>query len=194
MNQHLNVVVDVSGSMTEMGKILLQQTLCRFIRQWTAANAPAVTLKFYLWEQQVTPLPLDPLQDIPPFTAAGQADWQALATFCTALQQDDVLQRVLLLTDGSASGKTLRAFQAAFPPQTALYLCPVATGADADSQRLEEIADNARVFAAEDIATAIAHVLRNKHERFLMPVSLNEIRTGTVSKQSAEGAEDDWND
>lgn len=194
MNQHLNVVVDVSGSMAEMGKVMLQQTLCRFIRQWTATNAPAVTLKFYLWEQQVTPLPLDPLQDIPPFTAAGQADWQALATFCAALHEDDVLQRVLLLTDGSASGKTLRLFQAALSPQTALSLCPVATGADADTQQLEEIADNARVFAAEDIAAAIAHVMRNKRERFLMPASLNEIRIGTVSKPSAEEAEDDWND
>ena len=126
------VIVDMSGSMSELGKRRTAVNLIRTVK-WLDRSAEVFT-----WQDAVTQV-----QDLNTVKPAGRSDVHALYNFIT----DSEHTRFLLISDGNfapssefkSSGKLIRT---------------LALGADADLRHLQQLSTNGTVYLAENVRAA----------------------------------------
>lgn len=191
MNKSLYVFTDSSGSMTEMGKILLQRNLCRFISQLPRINNKYLRLDidFYNWNSSVTALNLQSNGDIPEIISQETADLNVLASFLCDLSTKDQQKDIyaLLLTDGGFESSHISEFNRMINGFSNLKLQVVAVGADANIFNLEKILPHQKVYLAEDISGAIYSLIFNHSNDDVAPISIHDLKTSKT-----EVVEDDW--
>ncbi|MDQ7073583.1 MAG: VWA domain-containing protein [Gammaproteobacteria bacterium] len=191
MNKVLYVFIDSSGSMAEMGKILLQRNLCRFISQLPSINNKYLKLDidFYNWNSSITAFNLQSNGDIPEIIPQETVDLNTLASFLYDLstkdQQKDIY--VLLLTDGGFESGSISKFNRKVNKFSNLKLQVVAVGADANIFNLEKILPNQKVYLAEDISGAVYSLIFDHSNDGVAPVSIHDLKTSKT-----EVVEDDW--
>lgn len=96
------VFVDTSGSMNEMGKILLQRNLCRYIKQLHIVDREKysdVEILLFNWAENILEIITQKDGDIPAFIAKGSANLNLLSSLLFKEDQKDILG-VLILSDG----------------------------------------------------------------------------------------------
>jgi len=191
MNKSLYVFIDSSGSMIEMGKILLQRNLCRFISQLPNIDDKYLNLEiiFCNWGSFVTELTLQSNCDIPEISPQNTVDLNALASFLCDLskngKQKDIY--VLLLTDGSFESSHISEFNRMINEFSNLKLQVVAVGADANILNLEKILLHQKVYLGEDISGAIYSLIFNHSNNDVAPVSIHDLKI-----PKTEVVEDGW--
>ena len=193
MKTHLHIIVDVSGSMTEMGKIHLQRNLCRYAAQLLLIDAEkfsSIDIRFYQWAKNVSGIALQSAQDIPALNAEGSSNLCVLSDFLTQHLNDTGRSMVLILSDGNFPSSDIVSFRNQLSIFTDLVIRTVAVGADANAMKLMKISTNNTVYLSENIASAIDSTIFGSDEPLTAPASAAQILQSAPAEP--EEPEEDW--
>jgi hypothetical protein len=190
MKAALRIIVDVSGSMNEMGKIHLQRNLCRYAAQLQPIDQEEYAdfdIRFCQWAQNVSEILLQGDGDIPPLDAEGSSNLSALSDVLSQRLDDTGRLRVLILFDCNFSDSNILSFRSQLSSFPDLIIRTVAVGADADLLKLKKISTNNSVHLSENIASAIDCTIFSTGARMAAPESTTQIL------QTEPGSpEEDW--
>lgn len=189
----LFIFVDVSGSMSEMGKIHLQRNLCRYAAQLRLIDQEkysGLNIRFYQWAQSVSEIVLQSDGNIPALNAEGSSNVCALSDFLSQHVNDTGRSMVLIMSDGNFSNSDIVSFQKQLGTFSNLIIRTVAVGADADLLKLKKISKNNAVYLSENIASAIDGTIFGSDEPLTAPASTAQILQ-TVRSETEE-PEEDW--
>lgn len=190
MNSPLYVIVDISGSMNEMGKIHLQRNLCRYVSQLQIidqAKYSEVGTRFFQWASEVSEIIIQDDGDIPALTPKGSSDLSFLSDFLSAAMSNVQMLRALILSDGNFTNSDISSFQKRLNTFPNLLLRTVAIGADADLLKLKKMSTSESVYLSENISAAIDSTSFGTDESVIAPASASQIKF----TQPAE-PEEDW--
>ena len=174
MKVPLCIIVDVSGSMNEMGKIHLQRNLCRYAAQLRLIDQEKYSgsdIHLYQWAQNISEVALQSNGDIPALNAEGSSKLCVLSDFLSQYLNDTEIARVLILSDGNFQNSEIVSFQNQLGTFTNLIIRTVAVGSDADLLKLKKISTNNTVYLSENIASAIDSTIFGADEPPAAPVS-----------------------
>ena len=193
MKAILNIVIDISGSMNEMGKIHLQRNLCRYVAQLQLIEPEKYAnfnIHFYQWAQDVSQITVQSDGDIPAIYTEGTASLDVLVDFL--FRNLSITQRALLLviSDGHFTKTDILNFQSQLSSLADLNIRTVAVGADADLLKLKKISSNNSVYLSENIASAIDSTIFGSDEPLMAPVSTAQILQSSPAE--TEELEEDW--
>ncbi|RCW94170.1 VWA domain-containing protein [Marinomonas foliarum] len=189
----LFIFVDVSGSMSEMGKIHLQRNLCRYAAQLRLIDQEkysGLNIRFYQWAQSVSEIVLQSDGNIPALNAEGSSNVCALSDFLSQHVNDTGRSMVLILSDGNFPNSDIVSFKTKLGTFTDLIIRTVAVGADADLLKLKKIATNNTVYLSENIASAIDGTIFGSDEPLTAPASTAQILQSATAE--TEEPEEDW--
>lgn len=144
MSEHLNVVVDASGSITEAGKLDVIRSL--IVRLKPIAQRFEMEVSIFLWRENVQELVR--LKD---FIPQGRAVPAALASF---IHEGDEGEPYLLLSDGFWEEEDAAEIKNAIR-QKGAHLSLVAVGADARPSEMKRSLGLNTVWREEDLISAI---------------------------------------
>ena len=193
MKEALYIIVDVSGSMNEMGKIHLQRNLCRYAAQLRGIDQEKyadLDIRFYQWAQDVSEVTLQSDGDIPALNAEGSSNLCVLSDFLSQHLNDTGRARILILSDGNFLNSDIVSFQNQLDTLTDLIIRTVAVGADADLLKLKKISTNNTVYLSENIASAIDSTIFGSDEPLTAPASTAQILQSAQAE--TEEPEEDW--
>ncbi|WP_429220914.1 hypothetical protein [Aeromonas veronii] len=195
MNEPLYIIVDVSGSMNEMGKIHLQRNLCRYAAQLRLIDQEkysGLDIRFYQWAQNVSEVVLQSDGDIPALNAEGSSNLFVISDFLSQHLNDTGRLMVLILSDGNFPNLDIVSFQKQLGTFSNLIIRTVAVGADADLLKLKKISANNTVYLSENIASAIDSTIFGSDELLTAPVSTARILESAQTEIEEPG--EDWDD
>jgi len=193
MKAPLYIIVDVSGSMNEMGKIHLQRNLCRYTAQLRLVDQEKYSgsdIRFYQWAQNVSEVALQSDGDIPALNAEGSSKLCVLYDFLSQHLNDTGRLMVLILSDGNFPNSDIVSFRNQLGTFTDLIIRTVAVGADADLLKLKKISTNNTVYLSENIASAIDSTIFGSDEPLTAPASTAQILQSAPAE--TEEPEEDW--
>ena len=193
MKVPLYIIVDVSGSMNEMGKIHLQRNLCRYAAQLRLIDQEKYSgsdIRFYQWAQNVSEVALQSDGDIPALNAEGSSNLCDLSDFLSQHLNDAGSARTLILSDGNFPNSNIVSFQNQLSTFSDLIIRTVAVGADADLLKLKKISTNNSVHLSENISSAIDSTIFGSDEPFAIPVSTAQILQSEPAE--TEEPEEEW--
>jgi hypothetical protein len=193
MKETLYIIVDVSGSMNEMGKIHLQRNLCRYATQLQRINQEKysdVDIRFYQWTQNVSEIILQDDGDIPAFKAEDSSSLSDLSGFLSQHLKDTGISKVLILSDGNLTRDELDKFIKWKENSKKYLIRTVAVGADSDLLKLKHISTNNTVHLSENISSAIDSTIFGSDEPLAAPVSTAQILQSAPAE--TEEPEEDW--
>ncbi len=194
MKTPIYIIVDVSGSMNEMGKIHLQRNLCRYAAQLRLIDQEKYSgsdIRFYQWVQNVSEVALQSDGDIPALNAEGSSNLCVLSDFLSQYLNDTGRLMALILSDGHFPNSDIVSFQSQLSTFTDLIIRTVAVGADADLLNLKKISTNNTVYLSENIASAIDSTIFGSDEPLTTPVSTAQVLQSAPPAESEE-PEEDW--
>lgn len=189
----LFIFVDVSGSMSEMGKIHLQRNLCRYAAQLRLIDKEkysGLNIRFYQWAQSVSEIVLQSDGNIPALNAEGSSNLCVISEFLSQNQSDTGRLMVLILSDGNFPNSDIVSFQKQLGTFSNLIIRTVAVGADADLLKLKKISTNNTVYLSENIASAIDSTIFGSDELLTAPVSTARILESAQTEIEEPG--EDW--
>lgn len=189
----LFIFVDVSGSMNEMGKILLQRNLCRYVAQLRLMDQEkysGLDIRFYQWAQNVSEIVLQSDGNIPALNAEGSSNLCVISDFLSQYLNRTMRPMVLILSDGNFPNSDIVSFKKQLGTFSNLIIRTVAVGADADLLKLKKISTNNTVYLSENIASAIDSTIFGSDEPLTVPVSTSQILQTAPSE--TEEPEEDW--
>jgi hypothetical protein len=178
MKEALYIIVDVSGSMNEMGKIHLQRNLCRYVAQVRLIDQEkyaAIDIRFYQWAQNVSEIVLQSDGDIPALDAKGSASLCVLSEFISQNVNKTQRWTSIILSDGNFSNSDILSYQNQLKPLSGLFIRTVAIGADADLVKLKKLSTNNSVHLSENISSAIYSTIFGAEEHMVAPGSMIQI-------------------
>ena len=190
MKTHLHIIVDVSGSMKEMGKIHLQRNLCRCAAQLRLIDQEkfsSADILFFQWAKNISRIALETTGDIPVLNAAGSSNLCVLSNFLSQHMNDKGRSMFLILSDGNLPNSDIASFRKKLSKFTDLIIRTVAIGADANTLKLKKISTNNTVYFSENIASAIDNTIFGSDETLTAPVSMAQILQAAPTEP-----EDDW--
>jgi len=193
MKQRIYVIVDISGSMNEMGKFHLQRNLCRYTAQLPAINQEKyadLDICLYQWSEKISEINLQSNGDIPAFKAEGFSNLFILSDFLSQHLNVTGRAKVLILTDGHFNRDDFKSFLKWKKQQKLLLIRAVAVGADADLLKLMKISTNNTVFLSENVASAIDSTIFGSDEPLTAPISTARILESAPAE--TEEPEEDW--
>ena len=193
MKTYLHIIIDISGSMKEMGKIHLQRNLCRYAAQLLLIDAEkfsSTDIRFYRWAKNVSGVALQCAQDIPALNAEGSSNLCVLSDFLSQHLNDTGRSMVLILSDGNFPSSDIVSFRNQLSIFTDLMIRTVAIGADANALKLMRISTNNTVYLSENIASAIDSTIFGSDEPLTAPESAAQILQSAPAE--SEEPEEDW--
>lgn len=186
----LTVVADISGSMKELGKIMIVRNLLAYIRERMRLSPNCQfwnSLQLIIWGENTSIVELTVDHDLPHWEAKGKSNSQQLIQILNA-HLSDQLERVLLLSDGNFTRDEFNILQKWLQSRPNVSLRTVAVGADASLIKLEKLTGSWRPFLAENISQAVSN-WPVSDKLASPPIALQEIIHLQVLKQEAE---DEW--
>jgi hypothetical protein len=184
------IIVDVSGSMNEMGKIHLQRNLCRYAAQIQGIDQEKyadLEIRFYQWAQDISEIAIQSDGDIPLLNTEDSSSLNVLSDFLSKILNATRKPIVLILSDGNVPNSDISGFQKRLSSLSDLIIGTVAVGADADLLKLKKISTNNRVHLSENISSAIDSAL------FSIDVHLTAATsTAQIMQSEPIKSEEDW--
>jgi hypothetical protein len=193
MKTLIYIIIDVSGSMNEMGKLHLQRNLCRYITQLPTIDKKKymdIGFHLYQWAQNISEIYIQDDGDVPLLMPKGSSDLRILSNFLSQGFDSTPNRKILLLSDGNFNSLDVREFKEQLNLLSKLILRTVAIGADADLLKLKKISTNNTVYLSEDIASAIDSTIFASDEPLTAPVSTSQILQSKLSE--SEEPEEEW--
>ena len=190
MRTILFIIIDVSGSMNEMGKIYLQRNLCRYASQLQIMEPEKYSnfeIRFFQWAENISEIAIQSDGDIPALISEGRSDLIALSSFLSDRQNDGQILRVIVLSDGNFSDSDVSNFKKQLRTIPDLPLRTVAIGADVNLLKLKKISSNDSVYLPENISSAIDSTVFNTEKHPAVPEFTSQI---LQTKQVEPG--EDW--
>jgi hypothetical protein len=178
MKGTIYIIVDVSGSMNEMGKIHLQRNLCRYVAQLQLIDQKKYAdfnICFFQWIQNVSEIVLQSDGDIPALNAGGSASLSVLSEFISQNVNKTQRSTSIILSDGNFPNSDILIYQDQLKPFPDLIIRTVAVGADADLQKLKKLSTNNSVHLSENISSAIDSTIFGAEEHMAAPESTTQI-------------------
>lgn len=179
MKNVLSIVVDVSGSMNEMGKIHLQRNLCRYATQLQAIDQikySGVDIRFFQWAENISEIIAQNDGDMPALTPASSSDLVSLSRFLSVPNNGRML-RALILSDGNFESSDISSFQEQMKKSpNPILLRIVAIGADASLLKLENISSNKHAYLSENIHAAIDSAIWGTDKPVLAPETTSQVK------------------
>ena len=192
MKEFLYIIVDVSGSMKEMGKIHLQRNLCRYTAQLQRINQKKYSnfdFYFYRWTQKISKITLQSDGDMPALHTEGFSSLTVLSDFLLETLNNIERLKVVILSDGNFNRDEYKEFIELKNKQKNLIMRTVAVGADADLLKLKKISTTETVYLSENIASAIDGTIFGSDEPLTEPVSTPQVLQSAPA-ESEEPEED----
>jgi len=155
----LILVVDSSGSMREMGKIMVARNLVAYVRECLRLRIGCeqmCELHLLTWGSTTLIIDLEKDAELSAIEAEGETNVTQLLRVLDDVMAGDFRKRVLLLSDGHLARVELSKLVAWRRDAPSASLRAVAIGPDANEATLRKIADANGVFAAEDISSCLA--------------------------------------
>lgn len=155
----LFVVLDTSGSMSEMGKLATAANMlayvCACVRM-RQGRLPFDRLNLLLWNDETQVMALDPNEAPPVLTGVGSNSLSGLTEVLERIAPDEAgKSRLLLLSDGNFSADELRGFKNWLIKRKRYDVRTVAVGMDADMAALKAMTPGGRVYAASEIGNVL---------------------------------------
>ncbi|MDB4542834.1 VWA domain-containing protein [bacterium] len=185
----VEVIVDTSGSMAEMGKIHLQWNLCRFIRELDTINPifqSDADFRIFQWNSKIGELELEANGDITTTVPVGASDLVVLSSMLETHLVKNHRLNVLILSDGYFNSSMLNHFNRWLKDHPDISIRTVAIGADANLHSLKHLSTNNDVYFPEDIPAAIESMVYDFGSSTLPPTDLEHI----LSSGSKAGLKD----
>ncbi|AHV95631.1 vWA domain-containing protein [Paenibacillus sabinae] len=158
-NVTLFVVLDTSGSMSEMGKLATAANMLAYVRACVRMRQglfPFDRLTLLLWNDETRVMALDPDEAPPVLTGVGSNSLTGLTEMLQRIVPDEAgKSRLLLLSDGNFSADELRGFKNWLIKRKRYDVRAVAVGMDADTAALKALTPGGRVYAAAEIGNAL---------------------------------------
>jgi uncharacterized protein YegL len=175
----LIVVVDTSGSMNEMGKLMLALNLTAYVDEcirMSTTPSVATQLKIIEWGEVVGAIEPKKILQGPPYPAPnGRAEVSKLLTLLDQTLEDGQQEQwILLLTDGAFRNSDFHDFECWVNKRSKLTLRVVAIGPDADIHQLKRISD-LDPFSPENISLALESFLVVQGQNQSAPVGMKDI-------------------
>ena len=186
-------IFDASGSMNEMGKIHLQQSLARCAIQLLGMDQEKyedLVIHLYQWKQNISEITMQSVGDIDFLTAKGSSSLFELSGFLSKQLKDTEIARVLILSDGNFPNPDIVSFQNQLGSFSDLTIRTVSVGADADLFKLKKVSTNNTTYLSENIASAIDSTIFGSDEPLTAPVSTEQILQSAPAE--TEESEEDW--
>jgi hypothetical protein len=186
----IHIILDISGSMQEMGKLLLARNLVTFIREFSEFRPdklPSGAIQLLSWSDTIQPVELRDDCETPIFHASGSSDLIQLKEFFQSVADDMPQVKVLILSDGHISITSLKKFKLFCKEQPHITIRTVAVGADSANSTLRKLSTNNCVFLSEDISVAIQSLIGGTEDPIERPTSVNDI-----TLDSAQTEEEAW--
>lgn len=190
MKTPLYIIVDVSGSMNEMGKIHLQRNLCRYVSQLQIIDPVKYSnldTHFFQWTVEVSEIVTQGDGDFPALTPEGSSDLSCLSDFLSAILSGGQLLRGLILSDGNYASSDISSFQKELNLFPNLLLRTIAIGADANLLKLKKMSSNESVYLSENIPAAIDAIYLGTDECVIAPESVSQVK-----RTQPAAPEEDW--
>ena len=178
MDFSVYIVVDVSGSMKEMGKVHLLRNLCRYANQLVKIdqeNYAGLEIGIFGWGQNILKINPQNSGDLPVFLPGDSISFDALSNFLSKPVSEFEDLKVLILSDGNFERDGLANFIKWTSGQKRLLIRTVAIGADANLFNLKKISTNDTVFEAENITSAFNSTIWGTDEPLTAPKSIAQI-------------------
>lgn len=153
MENKINVILDFSGSMTELGKSAVLKSMVFRLR--TIADRNSSKASFYLWQDEM--IPFRGKWEISP---TGKANPMALYDFISAKSHGE---KYLLLSDGTGDMDFVTTINQALAESSSVLLA-VAIGRDTDFRSLAEISYDRNVWHAADVLQAMEYLCHGVSE------------------------------
>lgn len=179
MNTSLILIADISGSMSEMGKVFVLRNLFRYASQLKyiePGKYADVSISFFQWSAEVTEVIPQEDGDIPVLLPQGSSDLDALCRFLRLKGGDGQRIRALVFSDGYFITPEIAHFQELMLSLPNLYLQTVAIGSDANLLKLQKISSDTRAHLAENISSAIESTLWGTDENLKAPLTVGQIQ------------------
>lgn len=138
----LNVIMDLSGSMCEQGKLGILKNLLRYIMM--QAHIEDVEVSYFGWKDVLKPLDAMMSTELSELEISGSLDWEVLYTFLNEFDERDT---AIVLTDGD---RRIRWQKTVWNERVDLYV--IAIGADVDGRQMTKAFQGIRLFRPEDIS------------------------------------------
>jgi hypothetical protein len=154
----LLAVLDSSGSMRELGKLLAARNLLAYVRQRLRSGhggGRIDELRLVVWGSETTLRELPDDVDLPECEAAGEATAAPLFEILRGAAAANSRRRMLLFSDGHLAKAELARLLAWRREAPQFSLRAVAVGADANHAALVKLAGPRGVFLPEDIVSAL---------------------------------------
>lgn len=192
----LNVVIDVSGSMSELGKIHIQRNLCCCLSQLKSIDQEKYAdfdMHFHQWAQNISQIRIQNDGKIPTLNAEGSSSLTALLDFISQNVKHNINTIFLILSDGNFSNSEISTFKNHLSPLSDLIIRTVGVGSDADLLKLKKISTNSSAYFPENIIAAIDCTLFRNDEQLTAPVSTDQIPQFKLGEQGDPvGDWEDW--
>lgn len=190
MQGNLLVFIDVSGSMKEMGKHLLEMNLCRHIYQlfeYETNKYSSIDVRFYTWSESVFEIAHNEDKFNFKIVPNGIADLDVLQKYFSTFTGNIESTHILILSDGCFSDNQLSRYSTFVKDVPGLTIRAVAIGADANLERLKKLSSNKSVFLPENINSAVFSAVFGSDVRVPPPDLSQDIKI-------CEEKEDSWDD
>ena len=184
-SKSLHIIIDASGSMQEMGKLMLARNLISYIRESSylmAEEFPFGDIYSFLWNDGVYTVDLLNDNEIPCFNAAGKIDMDKLVKLLEHEVSAGLLQNLIILSDGNFSKDAIKTFCLWRKENPDINVHTVSIGADASSFNLKELATNKKVIHSEDISTIIQSFYYGNCSDVPVPHSIVDINLAFDAK------------
>jgi hypothetical protein len=155
MPDNLFLVIDISGSMKEMSKILISRNLVSFIREKFRMNlcSEFKHLKIFTWNDKFESLSLDEKSDLPFFDVNGKSDINELIN--GLVKEIDSSSKVIIFSDGYVTDSEIKKFHEFTSLSPNNYYRFISIGSDADIFSLKKLSPEKRVYLPENINSAL---------------------------------------
>ncbi len=174
----LHVVLDASGSMGEMGKLLLAGNVVSYMREKVYLD-PAITLfdaiQLFVWNNEVVRVELSGDEETPRLQVEGKSNMGRLIGLLEDEVSDRQFLRVVILSDGNFPKPGLDELTAYLDKHPEIALHAVAIGVDASESSLKKLAGNGCVCVPEDIPQLIRSLRHGSEKDLSSAESLAEL-------------------
>jgi hypothetical protein len=178
----INVVADVSGSMSSMAKIHVITALLGFYRDMPLFRNTYEGLTFTFYQLGNT-RELDPKRIKDVLKAGGKTSLPAIEDIIKVIDQKDI--PILFLSDGRFLPDDISGFNRIAENYPGMKFVSIAIGADADEYVLKKISTYGKIFRPEDAESSVEIFLSGQG---ICPAAINSV--GDPFKEAEAG--DDW--
>ncbi|MDO7787863.1 vWA domain-containing protein [Desulforamulus aquiferis] len=173
----LYVVLDISGSMREMGKLTTARSLITFIREYASQKkyAPVFCrVQIFTWNEHVHAVELSDFNETPYFWASGKTDMDQLRKWLNHHSLDSSPLNVIILSDGNYPESSLTTISRWLNQQSNINISVVSIGSDASVANLNKLSTQKKSFPPENISIALQTLFSQINLKTLPPLSLHD--------------------